>query len=122
MTARKPYSILVVDDDTAVSSIINIILKSEGYKIITAGTGKEALSLFENKHPDLILLDVNLPDIDGYTILQIIRKSSEVPVIMVTGGNDSEGRVKGLNMGADDYISKPFKAEDLRYHIYSALH
>ena len=100
--------ILVVDDEKPISDIIKFNLTKEGYDVITAADGQEALALFNDEKPDLVLLDQMLPEIDGVEVLRQIRSKSETPVIMVTAKDSEIDKVLGLEMGADDYVTKPF--------------
>jgi two-component system KDP operon response regulator KdpE len=120
MTRAKP-SILVVDDDVQVLSMVRDILKLEDYRVITANCGGDAVNAFELQIPDLVVLDILLPDINGYTVCQRIRSSSHVPIIMLTGIGSNEEKVKGLNAGADDYVVKPFSLEELLARIKAVL-
>ena len=109
MTAR----ILVVDDDVALAEMISIVLRGEGYVPIQAFDGKEALDLFPDAKPDLVLLDVMLPGLDGIQVCSAIREMSGVPVIMLTAKGDTTDVVRGLESGADDYVVKPFNPKEL---------
>jgi two-component system, OmpR family, response regulator len=100
--------VLIVDDDVYLLEIMKEMLISEGYHILTAQDGKSALDIFNKIQPDIVLLDIKLPDIDGYTICKHIKKASNVPVIMVTSKVEASEEVEGLYVGADDYITKPF--------------
>ncbi len=106
--------ILVVDDEKPISDIIKFNLTKEGYDVITAADGQEALALFNDEKPDLVLLDQMLPEIDGVEVLRQIRSKSETPVIMVTAKDSEIDKVLGLEMGADDYVTKPFSKANLR--------
>ena len=105
--------ILVVDDEKPISDIIKFNLTKEGYDVITAADGQEALALFNDEKPDLVLLDQMLPEIDGVEVLRQIRSKSETPVIMVTAKDSEIDKVLGLEMGADDYVTKPFSNREL---------
>jgi DNA-binding response OmpR family regulator len=113
--------ILVVDDEPLYTRLIEINLISDGYEVITATNGEEALDLFSIKTPDLIILDIMMPKLDGITTCERIRQFSNVPVIMVTAKGEEEERVKGLNTGADDYIVKPFSATELLARVRAVL-
>jgi len=114
-------SILVVDDDIHIGLMIQRILEVEGYRVAVANSGKQALELFSEHDPCLVLLDVMLPDMDGYAICAEIRKSSLIPILMVTAKSAVEDKVEGLKIGADDYITKPFSALELTARIEAAL-
>lgn len=113
--------ILIVEDDKNLSELIKLELEYEGFEISRAFDGDEALVQFNAQNPDLILLDVMLPKMNGYEIIRKIRQSSDVPVIFVTAKDETFDKVNGLNSGADDYISKPFKIEELIARINAIL-
>ena len=116
MTEMK---IMIVEDDTNLAELIKIYLISENWEISIFHTGKEALEEFEKNKYDLILLDILLPDINGFEICKKIRETSTMPIIMLTALEDSFHRVQGLNIGADDYIVKPFEPSELIARISS---
>ncbi len=105
--------ILIVEDDDGISDFVKLELEHEGFQTLIARDGREALDFFETFSPDLILLDVMLPKLSGLEVLRRIRKSSQVPVIMVTARGETYDRVNGLDAGADDYLPKPFEIEEL---------
>lgn len=113
--------VLIVEDDPGISDFINLELQHEGFETKVSNTGRKALEDFEQFNPDLILLDVMLPEISGLEVLRRIRKTSEVPVIMVTARGDTYDRVNGLDAGADDYIPKPFEIEELLARMRAVL-
>lgn len=117
----RSTKILVVDDEKLYRHLLTINLETEGYEVITATNGEEGLDLVSKKHPDLVILDVMMPKLDGFSTLERIRQFSEVPVIMLTGKNEEHDRVKGLNSGADDYVAKPFSATELIARVRSVL-
>ncbi|MBX3193939.1 MAG: response regulator transcription factor [Microbacteriaceae bacterium] len=117
MTAR----ILVVDDDTAISEMIGIVLKGEGYEPQFAADGAEAIELFRSMRPDLVLLDLMLPGIDGIQVCSTIRAESGVPIIMLTAKGETTDVVAGLESGADDYVVKPFNPKELVARIRTRL-
>ena len=117
MSAR----ILVVDDDVALSEMISIVLRGEGFDPFQAFDGAEALSTLEQTQPDLILLDVMLPGLDGIEVCGKIRETSGVPIIMLTARGDTTDVVRGLESGADDYIVKPFNPKELVARIKTRL-
>ena len=112
MPTRKD-TVLVVDDDVRMLRLIQHILELEGYQIVRASNGKDALSLLEEKTPNLLLLDIMMPGMDGYTLCKQVREFSQVPIIMVTAKNDENETVRCLEAGADDYITKPFSSKEL---------
>ena len=113
--------ILIVEDDETVQNFENLELSHEGYTTVTAVDGRQALEKFEAEKPDLILLDIMLPELNGIEVLRRIRKVSQVPVILVTAKGETYDKVNGLNTGADDYISKPFAIEELLARISAVL-
>lgn len=113
--------ILIVEDDNGISDFINLELTHEGFETAIAADGRKALELFESFNPDLILLDVMLPELSGLEVLRRIRKTSDVPVIMVTARGETYDKVNGLDAGADDYIPKPFEIEELLARMRSVL-
>jgi DNA-binding response OmpR family regulator len=106
-------NILVVEDDPRISDVLEYALKAEGYEVQTAQRGREAAELARNISPGLIVLDVGLPDIDGFEVCRIVRKFSDVPVIFLTSRSDEIDRVVGLEIGGDDYMVKPFSPREL---------
>lgn len=117
----KKTTILVVDDEPKILRFIKTSLSFAGYDLITAATGSAALTLFEQEQPDLLLLDLGLPDIDGTEVLKEIRSYSIVPIIIVTSRDDEKDKVLGLELGADDYLTKPFGARELEARIQAVL-
>ena len=113
--------ILVVDDDVALAEMIGIVLRSEGYEPIFCSHGDEALGAFRTGQPDLVLLDLMLPGKDGNEICRLIRAESGVPIIMLTAKSDTIDVVVGLESGADDYVSKPFKPKELVARVRARL-
>jgi len=120
MTPKKA-SVLVVDDDIRILRMIKRMLELEGYQVFTAGSGQEALDTLDEETQDIILLDIMMPDIDGYTVCQRIREFSQIPIIMVTAKGADEEKIKGLDAGADDYVTKPFSASELAARVRAAL-
>jgi len=115
--------LLLIEDDPHISRFLKLELEHSGYEIILAVTGDQAMDLLEAEEPDLIILDVMLPVIDGFSILRFIREevSEELPVIMLTARGEVNDRVKGLKGGADDYVVKPFHIEELLARIEALL-
>ena len=113
--------ILIVEDDPGISDFVKLELEHEGFETALAQTGREALDKFESFAPDLILLDVMLPELSGLEVLRRIRKTSSVPVIMVTARGETYDRVNGLDAGADDYLPKPFEIEELLARMRAVL-
>jgi two-component system response regulator MtrA len=113
--------VLVVDDDTALAEMIGIVLRSEGFEPVFCEDGDLALGVFRNTQPDLVLLDLMLPGRDGYEVCRLIRAESGVPIVMLTAKSDTVDVVLGLEAGADDYISKPFKPKELVARVRARL-
>lgn len=119
--ASGPRLILVVDDDPHMVQFIRMHLEREGYQVIEAHTGLEALDRVREALPDLVLLDVMMPELDGFETLKLLREISEVPVIMLTVRADRADRIRGLELGADDYLTKPFSPRELSRRIKAVL-
>ncbi|MFY7841159.1 MAG: MtrAB system response regulator MtrA [Actinomycetes bacterium] len=113
--------VLVVDDDQALSEMLGIVLRAEGYEALFCEDGSKAQAIFQETKPDLILLDLMLPGIDGIEVCKQIRSESGVPIVMLTAKGDTLDIVKGLESGADDYIVKPFKPKELVARIKARL-
>lgn len=113
--------ILVVDDEERMVRFIRMNLEHDGFEVSEAFNGKEAIQKIRDVTPDLILLDVMMPDIDGFEVLEMIRESNTVPVIMLTAKGEEEDRVHGLELGADDYITKPFSPRELVSRVRAVL-
>ena len=114
-------TILAVDDDVRMLRMMKRTLELEGYRVLTASDGEAALDMLDRKAPCLVMLDVKMPDMDGYTVCRRIREFSQVPIIMVTALADDKDRVQGLDAGADDYITKPFAANELTARVRAVL-
>lgn len=119
--ASGPRLILVVDDDPHMVQFIRMYLEQEGYQVIEAHTGLEALDRVREALPDLVLLDVMMPELDGFETLKLLREISDVPVIMLTVRADRADRIRGLELGADDYLTKPFSPRELSRRIKAVL-
>jgi two-component system, OmpR family, response regulator MtrA len=113
--------VLVVDDDTALAEMIGIVLRAEGFEPSFCGDGAKAVDAFRSSHPDLVLLDLMLPGVDGIEVCARIRDESGVPIIMLTAKSDTTDVVRGLESGADDYIVKPFNPKELVARIRTRL-
>jgi len=120
MPKPKPC-ILAVDDDVQVLHLVRRTLEMEEYRVITAATGEAAVAEFEQQLPDLVVLDIMMPGIDGYAVCQRIRSFSHVPIIMLTAMGSDEEKVRGLDAGADDYVTKPFSVEVLLARVRAVL-
>ena len=114
-------TVLLVDDDAALLEVMSIVLSSEGYRVVTAADGAEALREVGRESLDLVVLDVMLPRISGFEVLKKIREKSDVPVVMLTAKGQSVDKVVGLELGADDYITKPFDTKELLARIRAIL-
>src|SRR5690554_4541447 len=111
------YRVLVIEDDLSMRELLELYLRREGYEIITASTGVEGVEMALSEKPDLILLDIMLPGIDGWEVCRRIRNSFYVPIIMITAKGEEVDRILGLELGADDYITKPFSPRELMARI-----
>jgi len=121
MQKGTPPVILVVEDEVSIRRFLRPSLKSEGFAVAEADSGREALALMGSINPDLILLDLGLPDIDGLEVLKRLRESSTVPVIILTARGREADKITGLDAGADDYLTKPFSVAELLARIRAAL-
>lgn len=113
--------ILVVDDEQSIMNIIAFNLKKEGFDVVCAEDGEMAIKVFEEENPDLILLDIMMPKIDGYGVCRRIRDKSDIPIIMLTARADEVDKVLGLEIGADDYVTKPFSNRELMARVKANL-
>lgn len=111
--------VLIVDDEPKIVEAVAAYLENSGYKTIIAGDGEKALSLFQKMNPDLIILDLMLPKISGEEVCRTIRRTSRVPIIMLTAKIEEEDKINGLNIGADDYVTKPFSPRELVARVNS---
>lgn len=118
MARRK---ILVVDDEPKVCDLIKAYLEKDGYQVILAGDGKSAVEKARSHKPDLIVLDLNLPVMDGIEVFRTVRAISDIPVIMVTARDDEVDKIVGLQLGADDYVTKPFSPRELAARVAAVL-
>ncbi|HEY4668056.1 MAG TPA: response regulator transcription factor [Anaerolineales bacterium] len=117
----RPRRVLVVDDEPRLIHFIRLNLEHDGFEVIEATAGDQALASLRDRLPDLILLDVMMPELDGFETLQLIREISTVPVIMLTAKGEEEDRIRGLELGADDYISKPFSPREMVSRVKAVL-
>jgi DNA-binding response OmpR family regulator len=120
MPARK-VTILTADDDPQLLRLISRNLELEDYNVLTASDGEQALHLIETHAPDVVLLDVMMPLMDGFTVCQRVREFSSVPIIIITARGQDQDKVRGLDMGADDYLTKPFSVEELLARVRAVL-
>ena len=114
-------TILVIDDDRNILAIIEMYLKKEGYEVVTCERGDTAIEAFRKAAPSLVVLDVMLPGMEGWEVLAKLREESAVPVIMLTAKGDTTDRIQGLDLGADDYMAKPFEAKELIARIKAVM-
>ena len=113
--------VLVVDDDVKTVELVKLYLKRDGYRVLTAYDGVEALRLAQESHPDLIVLDLMLPGIDGLEVCRTLRNESDVPIIMLTAKTTDQDKLTGLGLGADDYVTKPFSPRELAARVRAVL-
>lgn len=118
---QKPPLVLVVDDEPRIIRFVSINLELEGFRVLEAHDGLEAVQQVREKMPDIVLLDVTMPELDGFETLGMIRDFSSVPVLMLTVRNSEEDKVRGLDAGADDYITKPFSPRELISRVRAVL-
>ena len=114
-------TILVVDDEERMARFIRLNLEHDGFQVVEAHKGMDGINELRTKMPDVILLDVMMPDMDGFEVLQLIRETSIVPVIMLTAKGEEDDRVRGLELGADDYVTKPFSPRELVSRVRAVL-
>lgn len=115
------YNILVCDDDKEIVNAIEIYLEKEGYQIYKAYNGKEALKIIDNTELHLVILDIMMPELDGISVAEKVRKDKAIPIIMLSAKSEDYDKIKGLNVGADDYITKPFSIRELMARIKANL-
>ncbi len=113
--------ILVVEDEPSIAEVVGLYLKRAGYQVQTAADGKQAMSMLEKQIPDLVVMDLMLPEIDGLSLTRWLRDRSDVPIIMVTARREEIDRIAGLEMGADDYVVKPFSPQELVSRVRAVL-
>ena len=113
--------VLVADDDKNICELLRLYLVKEGFQVVLAGDGEEALARFSAENPDIILLDVMMPRLDGWQVCREIRKKSECPIIMITAKGETFDKVLGLELGADDYVVKPFETKEIVARIKGML-
>jgi DNA-binding response OmpR family regulator len=116
-----PEKILIVEDEIALQETLAYNMKRQGYSVETAGDGNKALELARQIHPDLIILDIMLPGIDGFEVCRLLRQEMNTPVLMLTARDDEIDRVVGLEVGADDYMTKPFSMRELIARVKAML-
>jgi DNA-binding response OmpR family regulator len=114
-------TILVVDDEARITSLVQAYLQQQGYRVLTARNGRDAVFVARHEKPDLIVLDIMMPEMDGLAALRLLRKEREVPVILLTARVEDDDKVLGLELGADDYVTKPFSPRELTARIRAVL-
>ncbi len=115
------HTILVVDDDKKIVQLVSLYLKKEGHRVLAAYDGQEALDTARSQHPDLIVLDLFLPELDGVDVCRLLRAESRVPIIMLTARATDDDKLFGLDLGADDYVTKPFNPRELTARVRAVL-
>jgi two-component system, OmpR family, KDP operon response regulator KdpE len=120
MTARDT-KVLVVDDEPAIRRLLRTTLQPQGYRVVEAETGREALLRLSAEEPDVMVLDLGLPDMDGIEVIRAVRQESRIPLLILSIRGDERGKVQALDLGADDYVTKPFSTEELLARIRAAL-
>ncbi|RPH60298.1 MAG: DNA-binding response regulator [Chloroflexi bacterium] len=116
-----PKCILVVDDEERIRSLLQAYLTQEGFRVVTAANGKTALVLARRERPDLIILDIMMPEMDGYEFMRVFAKEQNTPIILVTARLEETDKVVGLELGADDYVTKPFSPRELTARVHTVL-
>ena len=119
--ADARQKILVVDDEASIRRILETRLSMIGFEIFTAADGEEAIASFNKNNPDLIILDIMMPKVDGYGVCREVRRTSDVPIIILTALGDVSERITGLELGADDYVVKPFSPKELEARVKAVL-
>jgi two-component system KDP operon response regulator KdpE len=113
--------VLVADDEPRITKLVSLALSEEGFRVITAGSGEEALARAEEVRPDIVLLDIVMPDLDGIEVMRQLRERRPVPVILLTARGSTADKTKGLDLGADDYIAKPFHPDELAARVRAVI-
>ncbi len=113
--------VLAIDDDPAILRTLSINLRARGYDVETAGDGRSALQVVDERMPDVVILDLGLPDLDGLTVLKRLRAFTQVPVVVLSARHESDDKVEALDEGADDYVTKPFDMEELLARVRAAI-
>jgi len=113
--------VLVVEDDINISELLRLYMEKDGFEVFQATDGSEGIRMAQEKAPDLILLDIMLPVVDGWVVCSEVRKTSQVPIIMLTAKGETFDKVSGLEMGADDYVTKPFEVKELMARIHAVM-
>ncbi len=114
-------TVLLVEDDRNIAELLQLYLEKEGYRVLTAADGRQGLEVFRKENPDLVLLDVMMPVMDGWETCRILRSESQVPIVMLTAKGETDDKVQGLKAGADDYITKPFEMREVLARLEAFL-
>jgi len=117
----RRISVLVVDDEPRILRFVRTELESDGYRVLVASNGRQAIELHDSEHPALVILDLIMPDLDGFEVLRRIRVSARTPVIVLTARGSDVDKIRGLDLGADDYLTKPFNPEELAARMRAVL-
>lgn len=121
MTAANAFAILIVDDEPPIRRFLRTSFAGQGYRVLEAATGEEALAHIRTDRPDIVILDLGLPDVDGIELIRTVRRASKVPIIVLSSRDNERGKVEALDLGADDYVTKPFGMDELMARIRAAL-
>lgn len=119
--AAGPIAVLIIEDEPAIRRFLRVSLGESGYRVIEAGSGQEGMRRLRLDRPDIIVLDLGLPDIDGLDVIREIRQTSPVPIVVLSSRADERGKVAALDLGADDYVTKPFGIDELAARLRTAL-
>ncbi|HKJ39546.1 MAG TPA: response regulator transcription factor, partial [Anaerolineales bacterium] len=114
-------NILVVEDESSIAEVVSLYLKRAGFNVQIASDGKQAMNIFERQMPDFVILDIMLPEVDGLSLTRWLRDRSDVPIIMLTARREEIDRIAGLEMGADDYVVKPFSPQELVSRVRAVM-
>jgi DNA-binding response OmpR family regulator len=121
MDETRAKTVLIVEDDANTARLVALYLRREGFQVLTAGDGERGLAMADRHRPDLVILDLMLPEMDGWEVCRRLRQNSQVPVIMLTARDEEIDRVAGLTLGADDYVVKPFSPRELTARVLAVL-
>jgi DNA-binding response OmpR family regulator len=121
MPTKRPSTILVVEDEESIASFVSAYLRKDGYEVRTTASGRDALSLAHSERPALVVLDLMLPDLDGLEVCRRLRANSDIPVLILTARDDDMDKIVGLEIGADDYLTKPFNPRELVARVRAIL-
>ena len=119
--AGGPIAVLIIEDEPAIRRFLRVSLGESGYRVSEAGSGQEAMRRLRLDRPDIIILDLGLPDVDGLDIIRAVRQASPVPIVVLSSRADERGKVEALDLGADDYVTKPFGIDELTARLRTAL-